>query len=62
MRERVIGHTQIAKAYADSEGPDQTAHPRSLIMTFTDRKQNYSGTTECFNGEQMPGCDCDCAG
>ena len=27
-------------AYADSEGPDQPAHPRSLIWTFTVRKQN----------------------
>ena len=27
-RKRVSGH-------ADSEGPDQTAHPRSLIRAFT---------------------------
>ena len=25
------------QAYADSEGPDQTAHPRSLIRAFTVR-------------------------
>ena len=25
------------RAYADSEGPDQTAHPRSLIRAFTVR-------------------------
>ena len=30
------------RAYADSEGPDQTAHPRSLIRAFTVRKQNHS--------------------
>ena len=28
------------RAYADSEGPDQTAHPRSLIRTFTVRLYN----------------------
>ena len=27
-------------AYADSEGPDQTAHPRSLIWAFAVRKHN----------------------
>ena len=27
-------------AYADSEGPDQTAHLRSLIWAFADRLQN----------------------
>ena len=27
-------------AYADSEGPDQTAHSRSLIMAFAVRLQN----------------------
>ena len=27
-------------AYADSEGPDQTAHVRSLIKTFTVHLQN----------------------
>ena len=26
---------------ADSEGPDQTAHPRSLIWAFTVRLQNH---------------------
>ena len=28
-------------AYADSDGPDQPAHPRSLISTFTVRYQNH---------------------
>ena len=28
-------------ARADSAGPDQTAHPRSLIRAFTVRKQNH---------------------
>ena len=28
-------------AYADSEGPDQPAHPRSLIRTFAVRQQNH---------------------
>ena len=32
MRKRV-------RAYADSEGPDQLAHPRSLIRAFAVRKQ-----------------------
>ena len=29
------------RAYADSEGPDQPAHPRSLIRAFAVRKQNH---------------------
>ena len=29
------------RANADSEGPDQTAHPRSLIRAFTVRLQNH---------------------
>ena len=28
----------VLQAYADSEGPDQTAHPRSLIWAFAVRK------------------------
>ena len=28
-------------AYADSEGPDQPAHPRSLIRAFPVRLQNH---------------------
>ena len=33
-----MGHAMIHnRAYADSEGLDQTAHPRSLILTFTVR-------------------------
>ena len=28
-------------AYAGSEGPDQPAHPRSLIRAFAVRKQNH---------------------
>ena len=28
-------------AYADSEGPDQTAHPRSLIRAFPVRWENH---------------------
>ena len=29
------------RAYADSEGPDQTAHPRSLIRAFAVRLKNH---------------------
>ena len=29
------------RAYADSEGPDQPAHSRCLIRTFTVREQNH---------------------
>ena len=29
------------RAYANSEGPDQPAHPRSLIRAFATRKQNH---------------------
>ena len=33
-----MGHTKTCvRAYADSEGPDQTAHPRSLIRAFAVR-------------------------
>ena len=28
------------RAYADNEGPDKPAHPRSLISAFTLRQQN----------------------
>ena len=30
-----------AKTYADSGGPDQPAHPRSLIRAFSVRYQNH---------------------
>ena len=30
----------VLRAYADSEGPDQPAHPHSLILAFPVRKQN----------------------
>ena len=42
------------RLYAESEGPDQPAHPRSLIRAFAVRKQKH-WIPECFNGEQMPG-------
>ena len=35
MRKRVF------PAYADSEDPDQPAHPRSLVRAFTVRQQNH---------------------
>ena len=31
----------ILRAYADREGPDQTAHPRSLIRALTVGIQNH---------------------
>ena len=31
----------LLRSYADSEGPDQPAHPRSLIRAFTVRLQNH---------------------
>ena len=35
-------HTETClRAYSDSEGPDQTAHPRSLIWGFAVRRQNH---------------------
>ena len=39
------------RAYADSEGPDQTAHPRSLIRAFTVRQQIH---WILQTGEQRP--------
>ena len=43
------------RAYdADSENPDQPAHPRSLIRAFTVCSESPD-TTECMNGEQRPG-------
>ena len=42
------------RAYEDSEGPDQPAHPRSLIRVFAVRNIVSLDTIECFNGEQMP--------
>ena len=36
-----MGHDMCIREYADSEGPDQPAHPRSLISTFAVRKQNH---------------------
>ena len=32
---------QKLRAYADSKGPDQTAHLRSLIRAFAVRKENH---------------------
>ena len=35
-------HTKpCLQAYADSDGPDQPAHPHSLIRAFTVRSQNH---------------------
>ena len=42
------------RAYADSESPDQPAHPRSLIMAFAVRKTESLDTTEYINAEQRP--------
>ena len=44
-----IAHNKVSSAmqkctfgtYADSEGPDQTAHPRSLVWAFTVHFQNH---------------------
>ena len=38
-----LGHAmqKRVQAYADSEGPDQPAHPRSLIRAFGVRQQNH---------------------
>ena len=47
MRKRLRGK-------ADSEGPDQTAHLRSLIWAIAVRSESW-GTTERVNGEQIPG-------
>ena len=44
------------RAYADSEGPDQPAHPRNLIRASTVRYQNQWILPECMNGEQKPIC------
>ena len=41
------------RAYAESGGPDQPAHPRSLIRAFTVRLESLD-STECMNGEQRP--------
>ena len=41
--------------YADSEGTYQSAHPRSLISAFSVPLTESFDTTECINGEQMPG-------
>ena len=42
------------QAYLVIEGPDQPAHPRSLIRAFAVRQQSLD-TIESFDGEQMPG-------
>ena len=43
-------------AYANTESPDQSAHPRCLIMAFTVRPISEAfDITECMNGDQMPG-------
>ena len=38
-RKRDFGHVRTSM---DIEGPDQTAHPRSLIRAFTVCSQNHS--------------------
>ena len=52
----VTGRPRYAKtcprAYAESEGPDQPAHPRSLIRAFTVRVQNHRILQK---GTQRPG-------
>ena len=40
------------RAYADSEGPDQPAHPCRLIRAFAVHLQKLLDTLECINGEQ----------
>ena len=40
-------------AFADSDGPDQTAHPHSLIKEFTPLTESLYNTN-CMNGEQRP--------
>ena len=42
---------------ANTEGPDQPKHPRSLIRAFAVRRESLVLYIECFNGEQMPGLD-----
>ena len=50
-------------AYADSEGPDQPTHPRSLIRVLIVQLQNITELTESLdiiefmNREQRPGRD-----
>ena len=58
MRKRVFGHMRTAKAqislWTAIEGPDQSAHPCSLIGASLFAKESLH-TIECVNGEQMPG-------
>ena len=42
LNEEGLRHAKTClRAYADNEGPDQTAHLRSLIKAFAARKQNH---------------------
>ena len=50
MRNSVFGR-------ADSEGPYQPAHPRSLIRVFNCSFTESLDTIECMKWEQMPGWD-----
>ena len=40
---------------ADNEDPDRPAHPRSPIRAFRSPQAELLDTTECFNGELIPG-------
>ena len=39
------------RAYADSEGSDQSAHPRSLVRVFTVHLPASLDTVGCISGE-----------